>query len=318
MFPCEEWGAVPDVVVSALDSTRLLASWDSTREARVEGPTLRRPLLLEARAAGDAGVSFDTMDGRRSVFAFRLEPAQSWRLAWLLHDAEPRPIESPDLPGAIAVGGSIRVVTRVIDGAGAGLCGHPTARAETPSSLAITPVGYGPDDPGALANGVVRISGVAEGPAANLRLAIDALATDLTLAVVPPTAITVVRAEPAAPYDKNPREHMRGFSFLGTRVQWQVGGSEGKPAAWIIRLRAFAGDTEAGGAQLLVENLAPGSTTLVGPDGVPGDRIETREPVVGLVPLARAGGRATLRISAPGSAAPPLELSVDVPPAPAW
>ena len=110
---------------------------------------------------------------------------------------------------------------------------------------------------------------------------------------------------------------MRGFSFLGTRVRWNVGGSEGKPAAWIIRLRAFAGDTEAGGAQLLVENLAPGPTTLVGPDGVPGDRIETREPVVGLVPLAGAGGHASLRISAPGSAAPPLELSVNVPPPPA-
>lgn len=322
MFPCDAWGPVPEISVSSLDPTALAATWDPLRNVRPEWSTLRRPLLLEALAAGVGRVSFGTMEGGRSIFSYRVEQTRSWRLAWLLHDSEPRPLEAAALPRAIVSGGEIRVVTRLLDGAGVGLCGHPTAQVEVPPSLAIATVGFSspgadPQDPGAIANGVLRVSAVAESPAAKLHLAVDAAATDLDLAVLSPMAITSIRAEPAAP-STDALDSLRGFVYLGTRVAWNAGGGQGRPPAWIVRLRAFAGDDEVGGATFLVENPSPGSATFLGPDGTAGDRIETREPVVGLVPPAGAAGRIPLRVSAPGSSAAPLELTVDVPAAPTF
>ena len=85
----------------------------------------------------------------------------------------------------------------------------------------------------------------------------------------------------------------------------------------MVRLRAFAGGNEVGGARFLVQNLAPDVAALVGPDGLPAAAVETTEPIVGLVPAQPTGGRAVVRVVVVNGAASPVEAAIQIPPPPA-
>jgi hypothetical protein len=316
LSPCHQWKMIPGVSLRSLEPAVLEATFDARRPASTSSIFSHQlPCVVHAKAAGLGRVQLDDSHGGRSTHEYEVVRPASWKLTWLLHDSWQRPLEAASLPGALVAGGGLRVVTRLNAASGAMLCGHPPVTVESAGGLLITmEPGYANDDPGALANGVLRATGQGDGRA---RLAVEGAATELQFVVLAPGAITELRAEPTTALDTNPLVAYRGFSFLGTRVRYQSGGSEGKPAAFVVRLRALAGDVEVGGVRLAVQNLTPQSARLVGSDGVASDLVETAEPIVGLVPLQSSAAQVSLRVSAvDATAAQPLEVTIEVPPAP--
>jgi hypothetical protein len=311
--PCHEWGPVPRLAsFSSLTPEILTSAVDAGQPSRRDLFRETHAASIEARAPGAGVVRMEAEDGRWSDVRVPVASPASWRTTWLLSDRGYQAFEVEDLPAALAFGGSIRVVTQLLLMNSDLLCGRPSGKLDLDvgESLGIeAEPGYGPGDPGGLVNGVVRVAPLAESAEAVARLSVQGVATVFSFAVVQASAIDELRIESVRDLDKA-KLPAAGFAYLGFPLAWEGRGHDGVPGAFVVRLRAFAGAKEVGGARLSVENLTSDIGTLVDPHGVAHNPVETIEPIVGIVP--RIAGRIVLRVKVVGSPLPPRDLSIDV------